>query len=273
MNTARTADPSLPPPPDTVERWAFDYILTTSLAEKMNPAPPPSAWEAQAPVRRLSAPGRPVELVQVAPRERGPRVRGLKDPKRRAALMHAFLHHELQACELMCWALLAFPETPLAFRQGLLREFDDEVRHMGLYATHLETLGHPVGSFPVRDWFWERVPPAKTAVEFIAILGLGFEGGNLDHSARFARMFREAGDEEGARIQEQVGAEEIAHVRFAMLWFERWAGPLELERWAAQLPEPLTPWVMRGKAVNRAARRRAGMSEAFLDELEAYRRD
>lgn len=256
-----------------MERWAWDYILTTSLEEKLVPTRPPEVWESDAPARRIAEPGRPAEFVQAGPRPRSPRTRRLKDPKRRAELLHKFLHHELQACELMCWALLAFPDTPRAFRQGLLREFDDEVRHMGLYAKHIETLGYQVGEFGVRDWFWERVPSAKNACEFIAILGLGFEGGNLDHSALFAERFRNAGDEEGARIQEQVGAEEIAHVRFALLWFERWAGPLELERWADLLPDPLTPWVMRGRPLNRSARRRAGMSDTFMDALEAFERD
>ncbi len=262
-----------PPPIGTVQRWAWDYVLTTSLEEKLAPAPPPDTWEADPPVRRLDGPGRPPELVPVGPRERTPRTRGLKNPERRAALLHTFLHHELQASELMCWALLAFPDAPRAFQQGILREFDDEIRHMGLYRDHIADLGHPVGSFGVRDWFWERVPAAQTALEFIAILGLGFEGGNLDHSALFAQRFRDAGDEAGARIQEQIGAEEIAHVRFALHWYERWAGPLTLERWAELLPEPLTPWVMRGRPLNREGRRRAGMSELFMDQLAAFERD
>lgn len=263
---------SSPPPAGTVQRWAWDYVASTSLAHKLSPPPPPGRWEHDPPARRVGEPGRPPELVPVGPRRKGPRPGGADDPVRRAELVHTFFHHELQASELMCWALLAFPEAPRDFQQGILREFDDEIRHMGLYADHLERLGYPVGSFGVRDWFWERVPAAETALEFIAILGVGFEGGNLDHSAYFAKIFRERGDEEGARIQEQIGAEEIAHVRFALTWFERWAGPLDLERWARELPAPLTPRVMRGRRINRAARRRAGMTDSFLDALDAYER-
>lgn len=184
--------------------------------------------------------------------------------------MHTFFHHELQAAELMCWALLAFPETPRAFRRGLMAIADDEIRHMAAYADHLARLGFAVGDFGVRDWFWERVSTVASPVAFVALLGVGFEGANLDHSARFARLFREAGDEVGAALQERVGREEEPHVRFAIQWFERWAGGLEWERWLAHLPAPLTPIVMRGKPIMRDARRRAGMSDAFVEALARY---
>ena len=146
----------------------------------------------------------------------------------------------------------------------------DEVRHMGLYARHLERLGHRVGDFGVRDWFWRRVPAATTPAAFVALLGVGFEGANLDHSARFAQLFRNVGDEEGALLQERVGQEEEPHVRFAIHWFERFSGGLDWDRWLAHLPPPLSPLVLRGKPLVRDARRRAGMSDAFMDALERY---
>jgi len=33
---------------------------------------------------------------------------------------HALANHELQAIELFAWAVLAFPDTPIAFRRGLI---------------------------------------------------------------------------------------------------------------------------------------------------------
>ena len=86
----------------------------------------------------------------------------------------------------MCWAILAFPETPPSFRRGLMAIAREEVRHMGLYLEHLGVLGHAVGDFEVRDWFWERVPSCESPAAFVATMGIGFEGGNLDHSERFA---------------------------------------------------------------------------------------
>jgi len=199
------------PEANTLERWAWDFVRSTSLELKLAPPPPPGHGEAQPPARRLSEPGRPPELCLVA---RAPKTRGLSTPKGRARALHTFLHHELQAAEVMAWALLAFPDTPRAFRSGLVRIALDEVRHMGLYAQQLERLGYGVGSFPVRDWFWERIPACTTPVSFVAAMGLGLESANLEHTASFAARFHAAGDEEAAHTQEIVGREEIAHVRF-----------------------------------------------------------
>jgi hypothetical protein len=118
----------------------------------------------------------------------------------------------------------------------------------------------------VRDWFWERVPSAPTAAHFVAVLGIGFEGGNLDHARRFAGRFRAAGDE-GARLQEIVGAEE--DVRFAAHWFRR-SGPAHVRALDRDAPPPLTPIVMRGDPVQRDARARAGLSPEFIEALAAY---
>lgn len=251
----------------TVERWAWDYVLATGLAHKLSPPEVPEAWEEAPPSRRLVAPGRPAE-IEVAPRAE--KTRGLGSPRGRARVLHTFLHHELQAAELMLWALLAFPETPLAFRRGLLRVALDEVRHMGIYAAQIERLGHRVGDFPVRDWFWQRVPTCTSPLSFVAVMGLGLESANLDHSASFAARFRAVGDEEGARAQELVGLEEIAHVRFGAKWFRELSGDLDFASWKGALPPPLTPLLMRGAPLSREARLRAGQPPRFVDELEAW---
>jgi uncharacterized ferritin-like protein (DUF455 family) len=256
------------PPDGTVERWAWDYVLADSLAAKLSPPPLPEAWEAEiAPVRRLEAPGRPTELRVVS---KAGKTRGLAAPSGRARALHTFFHHELQAAELMAWAVLAFPETPRAFRAGLARIALDEIRHMHLYAKQIARLGFGIGQFTVRDWFWERVPRCADAVSFVATMGLGVESANLEHTASFAARFREAGDEEGARIQELIGREEIAHVRFGTHWFEVFRSALEFEAWRLALPAPLSPMLMRGKPLHREARRSAGQTEEFLDELEAW---
>jgi uncharacterized ferritin-like protein (DUF455 family) len=255
------------PEPDTVERWAWDYVRCPSLALKLAPPSPPGRWEAQPPVRRIAEPGRPPELALVA---RAPKTRGLSTPRGRARALHTFLHHELQAAELMAWALLAFPDTPQEFRAGLVRITLDEARHMRMYAEQIERLGHGVGSFPVRDWFWQRVPACATPASFVAVMGLGLESANLEHTASFAARFREAGDEEGARTQEIIGREEIAHVRFGARWFQEFAGGLDFDTWREALPRPLSPILMRGHPLERDARTRAGFSGSFLDRLDAW---
>jgi uncharacterized ferritin-like protein (DUF455 family) len=170
----------------------------------------------------------------------------------------------------MCWAILAFADAPEAFRRGLANVARDEVRHMTMYAEHLASLGHTFGDFPVRDWFWERVPAVRTPAEFVATMGMGFEAGNLDHALRFAERFRAAGDREGAKLQETIFEEEIPHVRFAVRWFERLGGRNDFASWVSSLPPPLSPMVMRGAPLERAGRRRAGLSADFVDELERW---
>ena len=257
------------PEANTIERWAYDYVTTMSLAAKLSPPPPPSPrrWEVDPPARRLEAPGRPAELRIT---ERAEKTRGLRAASGRARALHTFLHHELQAAELMAWALLAFPETPIEFREGLLRIALDEVRHMRVYAEQIARLGHKVGDFAVRDWFWTRIPTCRDPASFVAVMGLGLESANLEHTASFAARFREAGDEEGARAQELVGLEEIAHVRFGVRWFQHFTGGLEFDVWARALPSPLTPLLMRGRPLRRDVRLRAGQPERFVDQLEAW---
>lgn len=184
--------------------------------------------------------------------------------------MHTFFHHELQAAELMAWAVLAYPQAPAEFRQGLVRIALDEIRHMVMYASEVVRLGYAIGDFVVRDWFWERVPACPDPAAFVAVMGLGVESANLEHTATYAARFREAGDEVGARVQEQVGLEEIAHVRFGARWFQSFTGGLDFVTWRNALPPPLSPMLMRGRPLRRDARAKAGQPESFLDELDAW---
>lgn len=254
---------------ETMEGWARAYIEATSLTDKLEPPPPPGdeAWSASPLPLRLVAPGRPPELRVAV---RAEKTRGLGAPSGRARALHTFLHHELQAAELMLWALLAFPDTPREFRAGLVRIALDEVRHMKMYAARITALGHRVGDFAVRDWFWERVPTCADAASFCAVMGLGLESANLEHAASFAARFRAVGDEESARVQELVGLEEIAHARFGARWFRELAGGLDFATWVARLPPPLTPLLMRGRPLQRVARKKAGQPDEFLDALDAW---
>jgi uncharacterized ferritin-like protein (DUF455 family) len=259
------------PPAGTVERWAWDYVRAESLDGKLSPPAIPETWEpGVVAVRRLDAPGRPPELRVVS---KAGKTRGLATPAGRARAMHTFFHHELQAAELMAWAVLAFPDTPREFRRGLVRIALDEIRHMHLYAGHIVRLGFAIGQFPVRDWFWERVPRCPDAASFVATMGLGIESANLEHSASFAARFRQVGDEEGARLQELVGVEETAHVAFGATWFRALRSTLDFDTWRRALAPPLSPMLMRGRPLQRAARLRAGQPEQFIDELEAWQPD
>lgn len=267
------AEAEHPPREGTLERWAWDYVVCRDLALKRAPGPPPLARdEALVPTRAL-APGRPASWVRASRKDKTPRPGALADPKKRAALLHVFAHHELQAAELFGWAMLAFADAPDAFVRGLASLLRDEARHFGMYEAHLASLGVPFGSLPIRDWFWERVPSVKDPASYCALVGLGFEAGNLDHTARFAAAFRAAGDPIAAEITERIGDEEVAHVRFAVRWFRALTGGLDFASFERALPPPLTPLVLRGKTLDRARRREAGLPDEMIDALEAWTPD
>lgn len=250
------------------ERSAYDYVVTADLEEKLVAPDHQARFDDPGRAWLLDRPGRPPELEPAA---KGPRIRSIRSPEKRAHLIHTFWHHELQAAELMCWAALRFVDTPEAFRRGLVAICADEVRHMNMYRDYLRALGYDVGDFPVRDWFWDRIPSCPTPAHFVATMGIGFEGGNLDHTRRFAAKFREIGDEPGAALQEKVGREEVAHVRFALKWFRHFTGQEDFAHWMEHLPDPLSPSVMKGRSLDAEARSRAGLSEDFIGELAAWR--
>jgi uncharacterized ferritin-like protein (DUF455 family) len=255
---------------DDIESWAEHYVRTTELSFKLAPPPPPKLFRRAAAPLRICEPGRPSELRAARRGERTPKQEALEDPRYRARTLHAFLHHELQAAELMCWALLAFADAEVEFRRGLLGICLDEIRHMALYAEHIVGLGQRVGDFGVRDWFWKRVPSCRSKLEFVAVMGMGLEAANLEHAANFAARFRLAGDARGAEIQERIALEEVAHVGFATRWFKVWTGGCSFEEWAERLPPPLSPWVMHGSPIAFDARRKAGMTEEFLQSLQDF---
>ena len=90
----------------------------------------------------------------------------------------------------------------------------------------------------------------------------------MDHAPFFGAALRAAGDESAARTEERIGLEEERHVAFAAEWFVRLSGgALDFEAWSKALPDPLTPLLFRGKAVNRSGRERAGQSAAFVQAL------
>lgn len=273
----RTADgePSALPAAGTIERWCAELVLARELRAKLAPPPPPdlaleASWERDPPGRRIAAPGRPPELRVVARSPAAPRPEAIVQPAARARLLHTFVHHELQAAELFAWALLAFPSAPREFRAGLVRLCGEELVHMRMYLELLRELGAEFGDHPVRDWFWQRVPTCKDPLAFVSLQGLGLEGANLEHTARYSTQLRAAGDERGAALLERVERDEIAHVAFAARWFERFSGAaLDYDTWCAQLPAPLTPAVLQGRPLNLAARRRAGLGDEFLARLAA----
>lgn len=255
--------------PGPLESWALSYVHSETLAFKCA-APPASRELGRLDVPLDCRPKRPPELRVTDEKPKSVKQGALLSVKKRAEVVHKFWHHELQAAELMAWALLRFPDAPDELRSGLVRIARDEIRHMGLYQEHLERLGYRVGDFPVRDWFWERVTTCESMVSFLAFIGMGLEGANLEHTERFGSWFRAVGDVRGAEIQDQIGREEVAHVRFATRWFKHYTGDVNFTRWCEELPPPISPILLRGKKLRWDLREKAEMPRPFLEQLEAW---
>lgn len=254
----------------TARDYAHAIVTSETLAAKLEP-PGELALEDPEPPLRIAAPGRPANLAIVPGRTaRVPPIAGMPDPHQRARILHALANHELQAIELFAWALLAFPDAPLAFRRGLVAILADEQRHLGLYAQRLAALGMTFGDLPVTGHFWNKLDHLGTPLEFVCAMGLTFENANLDFAGDYAAAARACGDHATAAALVQVHEDEIAHVHFGYVWLQKLAGDRDpWEAYCASVKFPLGPKRARGAVLDREARRRAGFSEAFIDALDA----
>ncbi len=255
----------------TVRAFAERVVLSTDLADKLALPPPGLIDEDRGGGTDVRAPGRAPELAFTRrDREKMPRAHELGNDRKRAVCLHRFANHELQAIEVMAWALLAFPQAPAGFRAGLLATLADEQQHCALYTERLRALGVPFGSLPVNDYFWARVPDLETPLHYVAAMGLTFEAGNLDHSAAYRDAFRAVGDDETAKVVARVHEDEIGHVRFAVTWLQKLKRPGEsdAEAWLGALRFPLAPHRAKGPVLLREPRVRAGLPDEIIDLVE-----
>jgi uncharacterized ferritin-like protein (DUF455 family) len=253
-----------------------DYALGILEADRLEAklAPPPRLRDhAPGAALRLTAPVRPPELAIVSARAaraaRVPPIAGMRDPAQRVRIVHALCNHELQAVELFAWALLAFPEAPRRFRQGLVAILREEQRHARLYEARLVAHGHRFGDFPVTGHFWNLVPQMVSPVAFLCVMGLTLENANLDFALAYAEAARAAGDPATADALVEVHRDEIRHVRFATRWLARMSEGDQLAAYHATVRPPLHLGRARGALLDRASREAAGLEPALIAALEA----
>lgn len=251
-----------------VRQFALAILIEDRLERKLVPFDGP--LEDAEPPLLLAEPGRPPDLRISRAKVRVPPIAGMRDPSQRVRILHALANHELQAIELFAWALLAFPDAPIAFKRGLVAILHDEQRHLAMYMQRLEALDSRFGAFPVTGHFWNKLEHYSTPLRFVCAMGLTFENANLDFAGEYARAARACGDLATAEVLERVHHDEIAHVHFGWTWMRKLAG--EADPWDAFMANtafPLGPRRARGATFDREARERAGMSEEFIAALEA----
>jgi len=254
-----------------IRAFAEQVLLSETIEAKLRPLVEPSIDLAPGSVFRVSRPTRPSHL-QFAGRKQAPlmpHANTFPDPAKRALAHHIMANHELQALEVMAFTLLAFPEAPPEFRQGMVVIMADEQRHTRMHIERAAVLGLEFGAVPVNGYFWEKAQQFTSVLDYLAGLPLTFEGCNLDHTLEFAAAFEAAGDQRSAALMRVIHRDEIEHVRFGLDWLRRLkpAGQSDWEAYTAHLHWPLRAEKSKGKTFHREPRLAAGMSEEFLAEL------
>lgn len=255
-----------------VNRYAHTLLFGTTMEDKLLTTEVElgrSAVEFTTP----SFPGRPRE-ISTPGKARFPALERLHDPVVRGEVLHFFANHELLAMELMALVLLKFPEAPEDFRRGIVRTIQEEQSHLRLYLERMKELGVSFGDLPVSDYFWKALSPMQTPMDFVVQMSLTFEQANLDFSLFYMNAVKKVGDEKTATILERVFREEIGHVKNGVVWFNRWrensATESDWDAYLRLLPPPMTPRRAKGVEFCADARKKAGLSENFIRELELY---
>lgn len=254
-----------------LREFAERILLSESLDEKLARAAhswtdkrPGEAW-------RPEGPARSKELRFAARRTAPtmPKPGAFKDVKKRAIAHHIMANHELQALEVMAWVLVAFPEAPAEFRRGMIGVMADEQRHTRLHIERAAALGLRFGELPVNCYIWRKAQQFDNVLDYLATLPLVFEGANLDHTLEFAAYFEQAGDERGAAIMRAIHRDEIQHVAFGLEWLRKLKSPeqSDWEAFQSHLKWPLRPEKAHGDVFQREARRAAGMTDEFINQL------
>lgn len=257
-----------------LREFAERILLSESLDEKLaRAASAYGGWTDQRPGEawRPEQPARPKELQFAARRTAPtmPKPGAFQDVKKRAIAHHIMANHELQALEVMAWVLVAFPDAPAEFRRGMVDVMADEQRHTRLHVERAAALGLRFGELPVNCYIWRKAQQFDNVLDYLATLPLVFEGANLDHTLEFATYFEQAGDERSAAIMRAIHHDEIHHVAFGLEWLRKLKPPeqSDWEAFQSHLKWPLRPEKSRGEVFQREARRKAGMTDEFIDQL------
>jgi uncharacterized ferritin-like protein (DUF455 family) len=258
-----------------LKNFAETILFGNTLDDKLVPT---SAFEDTAGQSALPFlprfPGRPKNLSTIG-KASFPSAKDLKEDAVRGRLLHFFANHELMAMELMALILLRFPQADPEFRLGLAHTMREEQKHLRMYVERMRELGVDFGAFPVSDYFWNALKGVTSPLEFVVQMSLTLEQANLDFSLYYQDAVLAVGDTKTASILDIVYREEIGHVKHGLHWFNRWrkiegSNEDDWDAYLRLLPQPMTPRRAKGPIFAAAARRAAGFSPRYIDEMEVY---
>lgn len=202
-----------------------------------------------------------------------PPLHELKHRDQAITCLHRFAGHELLAVEIMAYTLLAFPEAPQSFRKGLAHTLQEEQNHVKLYCDRLKDLGGTFGSLPLFRHFWIQTQFIHSPLHYISTMPLTLEMANLDFAPHYGKAFLQGGDIASSELMATILRDEITHVRFGMKWFHHFK-PKEADDWdfwhETIQSMLLNPRRAKGRHFNEEARRKAGVSLSWIQQLKEF---
>jgi uncharacterized ferritin-like protein (DUF455 family) len=256
-----------------ISTWAYRILSGDTLQEKLLDPETLTDQHPGTPVL-FKEPIRPpgMGFQRHTRKEKLPSFHEHEDPEKRAICLHRFAGHELLAVEMMAQALLAFPDAPQNFRKGIAHTLREEQGHVALYIAHMKLLGLSFGDLPLYRHFWTHVPHLTTPIRYLSTMSLTFEMANLDFAPLYKQSFLRVGDAESAQLMQKILDDEIGHVSFGWNWLKRFKHPdqTEWEAWTEALPPRIAPTRSIGLVLHEQHRRRAGISEHWIDQLMQF---
>lgn len=254
--------------------FAKQILSQGFLEDKLLPPESISEFDFQFTPKRFLIPVRHGNLSISEEQIKFPKKGSLRNPKERGKALHFFANHELLAIEMMAQALLLFPEMGEKSQRLLLKTLGEEQTHLKLYLSRMKELGVEFGDFPLNDFFWSYMEKVETLPQFFSVISLTFEQANLDFCLHYKKIFKEVGDTESANVLDIIYQDEIKHVARGRIEVEDRKEDKDEKLWSyyeAVLPPPLTPARAKGIGFDKIGRKKAGLSDSYVENLESYR--
>ncbi len=219
-------------------------------------------------IEKVSQPGRPALPVHVHPSE--VKRRRLGSIEGRIALVHAIAHIEFNAMNLALDAVYRFRDMPQQYYRDWMRVASEESIHFQLLSQRLEELGSYYGALPAHGGMWAMAVETDYDVMVrMALVPRVLEARGLDVTPPMLEKLSAVNDSATVAIFERILNDEVEHVKIGNRWF----GALCEQRGLSTDETFKSLLHKHGKAAlrgpfNKPARRKAGFSEAELQELD-----
>lgn len=146
--------------------------------------------------------------------------RSMNTREGRAIAVHALAHIEFNAINLALDAMVRFVDLPEDYYWDWWRVAAEEAYHFSLIRAHLRALGADYGDYPAHTGLWDMAQRTENSLaDRMAMVPRTLEARGLDACPLMQQKFRQAGDEQAARILDIILRDEITHVALGHRWF------------------------------------------------------